>query len=280
MGASLSFGSPPLAEPLGLALASWPLPAGVASVEFLSDLHLDPARPRTLAVLDAYLAGSQAGAIAILGDLFEVWVGDDARWGEHEAACLDVLRRAARRSPMACMVGNRDFLLGQDFFAATGLSPLADATLVTLSGAPRTLLTHGDALCLDDRTYLDFRAQVRSPAWQSDFLARPLVERQALARQMRAASEQRRQSRTPEAYGDVDAVAARHCLRQSGASILLHGHTHRPGRHDLGDGLSRWVLSDWEFDGDEAPRGDVLRLDARGLSRWQVQTDGSLRAAP
>jgi UDP-2,3-diacylglucosamine hydrolase len=279
MGATLTFGAPPLPAPLTLQLADWPLPAGLSSVEFLSDLHLDPSRPRTLAVLADYLSHSTADAIVLLGDLFEVWVGDDAMAGPHEASCVALLHQAAQRRPMGCMVGNRDFLLGPAFHEAAGLVPLPDATLVALKGAPRVLLTHGDAWCLDDRSYLDFRAEVRSPAWQHAFLARPLSERQALARQMRAASEQRRHSCTPEAYGDVDAVAARQGLARAGATVLLHGHTHRPAQHELGSGLSRWVLSDWEFDGLEAPRGDVIRLDAGGLSRHRVRPDGRLQPA-
>lgn len=279
MGAPLSFGCPPLGEAQTLALAPWPAAAGLRRIEFLSDLHLAAERPLTLRALAAYLERSEADAIVILGDLFEVWVGDDARDEDHAFACIDLLRAAAQKRPMGCMVGNRDFLLGPGFLQATGMTGLADATLCEL-GPHRVLLTHGDALCLEDRPYLAFRREVRDPAWQAAFLARPLAERHAIAARMRAASQERKRHEGFEGYGDVDAEAARACLAQAGAGVLLHGHTHRPGRHDLGGGLQRWVLSDWEFDEPGTPRGDIIRLDAAGLSRHLVQPDGSLRAAP
>jgi UDP-2,3-diacylglucosamine hydrolase len=123
------------------------------------------------------------------------------------------------------------------------------------------LLSHGDALCLDDHDYLAFRAQVRQPDWQTAFLAKPLAERQAYARSVRNTSEARKQSHThnPDfaGYADVDSQAAIEWLRATDAKVLLHGHTHKPAMHDLGQGLSRWVLSDWHADS-KPPRLEVL----------------------
>jgi UDP-2,3-diacylglucosamine hydrolase len=125
----------------------------------------------------------------------------------------------------------------------------------------RILLSHGDALCLDDHDYLAFRAQVRQPEWQAAFLAKPLAERQAYARDVRNKSEALKRSLTTQAaftgYADVDSQAAIAWLKAADAQVLLHGHTHKPAVHDLGDGLSRWVLSDWHADS-QPPRLEVL----------------------
>src|SRR5690606_29513446 len=112
----------------------------------------------------------------------------------------------------------------------------------------RWLLSHGDALCLDDTDYMRFRAQVRQAAWQQDFLAQPLARREAIARDLRAQSEarKRRTGHDPSLWADVDAAAARGWLQRAAADTLIHGHTHRPAEHALGDGLRRVVLSDWD----------------------------------
>lgn len=272
--AGLSIGNPPTE----LALARWQPPAGCRHIEFFSDVHLKADEPRTAQALAAYLSHSDADAIVVLGDLFEAWVGDDARHEGFDAHWLALLSVAARQRPMALMVGNRDFLLGDAFLHDAGIAPLPDATVAEAFGQ-RILLSHGDAWCLDDREYLAFRRRVRDAAWQAAFLATPLAERRATAARMRAASESRKHDAGFEGYADVDADAARAGLRAAGASVLLHGHTHRPGTQDLGAGLARWVLSDWSFDGAGPPRGDVLRWDRSGLSRWLVGADGRLTAA-
>jgi UDP-2,3-diacylglucosamine hydrolase len=154
------------------------------------------------------------------------------------------------------MHGNRDFLLGQVFARAAGLTLLADPTLLVFGGQ-RWLLSHGDALCLADHDYQEFRQQVRSPAWQQAFLAQPLAARQATARALRSQSEARKQSLT--SYADLDQNATRAWLARNRARTLIHGHTHRPATHDLDDGLQRLVLSDWEPSA-VAPRAEALRL--------------------
>lgn len=201
----------------------------------------------------------------MLGDLFEVWVGDDVLDSNapFEQHCAQILRQAADRLALFFMPGNRDFLVGPRCMAHSRTTLLADPTVLTFCGQ-RWLLSHGDALCLDDVDYLKFRQQVRSPAWQAAFLAKPLAERQALARHMREQSQARQQTTTD--YADVDSAAARQWLQAASASTLIHGHTHQPGAHDLGGGLSRVVLSDWDAEA-HPPRADALRLSASGLQR-------------
>src|SRR5690606_2590265 len=120
-------------------------------------------------------------AIFILGDLFEAWVGDDALLepGSFEADCAATLLAASRQRPIFFMIGNRDFLAGADFLRASGMQGLADPTLF-IWGTQRWLLSHGDALCLDDVEYQQFRAMSRNPAWQQQLLAQPLAARRTL----------------------------------------------------------------------------------------------------
>ncbi len=215
-----------------------------------------------------YLHTCTADALFILGDLFEVWVGDDCLEppNNFEQQCAGLLRAAAQRMPVYIMHGNRDFLLGAKALEACGATALADPTLVQFAGL-QCLLSHGDALCLADTAYMAFRAQVRSSAWQENFLAKPLAERQALARDMRAQSAALK--RTGQTYADVDANLARQWLAAAGCNTLIHGHTHKPAEHALGQGLRRVVLSDWDC-GAQPPRAQLLRWSAQGLQRIRL----------
>ena len=246
-----------------LAFDELSAPADWQRIDFLSDLHLSADTPATLAALQAHLDETRADAVFLLGDIFEVWVGDDARFAPFEAACVAMLRAASRQRLLYFMAGNRDFLLGPDMLADCGMQGLADPTVLVAFGQ-RWLLSHGDVLCLEDKPYQAFRAQVRDPAWQAEFLARPLAERQAMACQMRAAS-QANQSKQ-ELWADLDTSACIGWLQAAACTDLIHGHTHRPGEHSLARGLRRHVLSDWDFEADP-PRGDVLRLRRVGLRR-------------
>lgn len=233
-------------------------------MECISDLHLQASLPATFQAWRRYMAATQADALFILGDLFEAWVGDDAI-GEpgFDADCAQVLRETAARLPVFFLAGNRDFLVGQALARATGMTLLADPT-VFVFGAHRWLLSHGDALCLDDHAYLAFREQVRSAAWQQAFLAQPLAQRQAIARGMRQESEARKDGQQP--YADVDPAAALAWLRAAGARVLVHGHTHRPGEHVLDADHRRVVLSDWDADA-VPPRLQALRITVAGEAR-------------
>ena len=255
------------------SIAELQAPAAWRTVDFISDLHLHPGEPATFHAWQRYMATTPADAVFILGDLFDVWIGDDVLGTQSapgfEHTCAQVLADAAAQTAIFFMHGNRDFLVGQP---TTGIS-LPDLCHITLLddpcaltfGGQRWLLSHGDALCLDDAPYMNFRRQVRSAAWQQNFLARPLAERQLLARELRQQSQQqqvqRKQSGAP--FIDLDPNATRAWLQAAHAPVMIHGHTHQPALHDLGDGLQRIVLSDWDADPKAAaPRAEVLRLHA------------------
>ena len=158
------------------------------------------------------------------------------------------------------MHGNRDFLVGTGLRDRTGLVLLQDPTVFSF-GMQRWLLTHGDALCLADTDYLVFRAKVRDPAWQGTVLQLPLAQRRQMARGLRSESEEKQEGRG--SYADVDTAAALQWLEAADASILLHGHTHRPGEHVLDASHRRIVLSDWDADA-QPPRMEMLRLTVEG----------------
>lgn len=248
-------------------VARWSAPSGWQAIDFISDLHLASNTPATFDAFASYMGGTTADAVVILGDLFEVWIGDDVRHQPFEARCLEVVAAAAARRTVAFMVGNRDFLVGPAWCAEAGVRPLDDPTLLEAFGS-RALLAHGDALCLDDHDYQRFRQFVRQPGWQAMFLAKPLAERQAMARQIRDASEQKKANGGEAAWSDLDRPAMLAQLEAAGAPVLIHGHTHRPGHQDLAPGYVREVLSDWDLDGLHGPaRAEVLRWTAQGLAR-------------
>lgn len=232
------------------------------TVDFVSDLHLQAQEPETLKALALYLAQTPAQALFILGDLFEVWIGDDALQANDGSQHLVVklLHQASRRLDLFIMCGNRDFLMGRELMDACGAQQLDDPSVLQ-AGALRLLLTHGDALCLDDLPYQAFRTQVRSAAWQEPFLSQPLAQRLALALQMRAQSEaQKLQLAQNQAHWiDLDTQACLALLAAHRADHMVHGHTHHPARHDVGSGHARWVLSDWDLHA-PTPRADALRL--------------------
>ncbi|HZF80801.1 MAG TPA: UDP-2,3-diacylglucosamine diphosphatase [Rubrivivax sp.] len=247
-------------------------PQGWRSIDFISDLHLCAAMPHTFDVWSAYLRHTPADAVFMLGDLFELWVGDDMRSRAFEKRCLDVLAEASGVRRTFFMAGNRDFLLGPDMLRESGMTTLPDPTLLSAWGR-RLLLSHGDALCLDDKPYQAFRAEVRSSRWQQQFLARPLPERLAIAAQIRQASQDTHERRQfdGDAGADVDLQAALASLHAARASDLIHGHTHRPGSEELAPGHCRHVLSDWDMD--TAQRAQVLRWSsATGLRRLSPAT--------
>ena len=243
-------------------------PSHWRTVDFISDLHLQSSEPATVTAWQHYLHSTPADALFILGDLFEVWVGDDAMAepGSFEAQGCAALQAAAQRLPVYFMHGNRDFLAGPAFLTHCGITGLADPTVLVFGGQ-RTVLSHGDLLCLDDGDYQRFRVQARSAAWQQEFLSKPLAERRTLARGIRQESEARKQSGAP--YADVDSPAAIAWLQAARARTLIHGHTHRPANHALAPGLQRVVLSDWDAAA-QPPRAEVLRMTAEGLERIQV----------
>ena len=241
------------------------LPASWRAVDFISDLHLCPAMPLTWQAWVRHLQATDADALFILGDLFEVWVGDDARARDFEHSCVEALARASTRLPIFFLHGNRDFLLGADMCADCGMVSLSDPTVLKAFGV-RLLVSHGDALCLADTGYQQFRQWVRSPAWQQDFLSRPLVERLQIAARIRSESRSR-QAFDGMSGADVDPGAAQAWLDAAGADWLVHGHTHRPARHAMPGGGTRLVLSDWDLEDAVRPRAEVLRWTVDGFER-------------
>jgi len=279
-----------MSDPVVDRLAPCRAPAHWQAVDFISDLHLQSADQTTFAGLRRYLetaVAQRADALFILGDLFEVWVGDDVLLPQAGDAqqpergflreCIALLHIHSHHTPTFFMAGNRDFLLGPAALAAAGITGLDDPTVLDFLGQ-RWLLSHGDALCVEDIDYQRFRREVRSSAWQQAFLARPLADREALAADMRARSEARKQAlgKDPLLWADVDPDAARQALNQAGALTLIHGHTHRPAAHALGiderrEDMQRIVLSDWDLRA-HPRRAEVLRLDAQGLKRLPLNT--------
>jgi len=254
---------PARAEPLP-EFVEFEAPDAWGAIDFISDLHLSQALPRTFEAWRRHLLGTPADAVVILGDLFELWVGDDARHQGFAAQCAEVLAEAARRRTVALMVGNRDFLVGRELLDSCGVRALPDPTLLRAWGQ-RLLLTHGDALCLADVDYQAFRRQVRSAEWQAAFLARPLAARFEVARTLRRASAERRRFDGDPSL-DIDKEEAARWLRAARASTLVHGHTHRPASDLVAPGLARHVLSDWDLD-EPPPRAQVLRLTRASVER-------------
>jgi len=219
------------------------------STLLISDLHLTEERPeaneRFIALLEE--KGRAADALYILGDFFEYWIGDDDLAEPFNAVVAGLLKDLTRRGvPVYLMHGNRDFLIGEGFCAETGSSLLQDPTVVDIAGV-KTLLMHGDTLCTDDLDYQTWRRKARDPAFQAAFLAKPLDERRQQVHQMREKSKQVVQEKTAEIM-DVNDEAVRAALRSHGVRRLIHGHTHRPGRHAIevdGKRCERWVLPDW-----------------------------------
>jgi UDP-2,3-diacylglucosamine hydrolase len=200
---------------------------------------------RSDAQFERFLGATAPGADAlyILGDLFEYWLGDDGLALPFNARIAKLLKIGI---PTYFMHGNRDFLIAKRFSEETGIRLLEDPTVVDLYGE-RALLMHGDTLCTDDHEYQAFRKQVRDPRWQAGALAQPLAARIAIAKGMRAQSETSKEGKSMGIM-DVALPAVEKAFAESGCKLMIHGHTHRPGRHvhDVnGQACVRWVLSDW-----------------------------------
>lgn len=248
------------------AVAVFACEPSVRVVDFVSDLHLCADMPKTAAAFLDYLAKTRCDALVLLGDIFEVWVGDDMGDGEFESSILAALARFSAARPLLFMVGNRDFLVGPATLQRAGATGLSDPALLDCQGH-RLLLSHGDALCLADLRYQAFRQQVRQPAWRAAVLAKPLGERLALARSLREGS-QHMQADPLHLHADADPDLVAAWLSHAGSSTMIHGHTHRPADHVMPNGRRRIVLSDWDLDHDE--RAEVLRFIKGEFQRLQL----------
>lgn len=229
---------------------------------FASDLHLEPGKPEITRQFLEFLEGpvAGAGALYLLGDIFEAWLGDDVPdpLGAEVANALSAV--SARGTAVYLMQGNRDFLLGDGFCARAGATHLPDPVIVSHAGG-RALVTHGDALCTADGAYQRLRSLVRDPEVQRAFLSLPVAARRALASEARAGSRAHL-AEAGQYITDVEPASVETVLREAGVDVLLHGHTHRPGIHALtvdGRNCTRIVLGDWHAS------GSYLRWDARGF---------------
>jgi UDP-2,3-diacylglucosamine hydrolase len=236
---------------------------------FISDLHLQAARPDITERFRAFLREEAMGAEAlyVLGDLFEAWIGDDDP-DPHNLAVQQAMRELTDAGVAGYfMHGNRDFLIGEAFAERTGFTLLADPVVHDMYGTP-VLLSHGDAWCIDDVEYQAFRHQSRDPAWQRQVLAMPIEQRRALAGRAREESRAAMVDKAEDIM-DVNAGAVAAAMREAGVTTLVHGHTHRPAVHEftLDDHpATRIVLGDWY------EQGTVLRWEPEsGFEyRWRV----------
>ncbi|GGO76119.1 UDP-2,3-diacylglucosamine hydrolase [Marinobacterium nitratireducens] len=229
---------------------------------FASDLHLRPERPDLCGAFLQFLQQTAPGAdeLYLLGDIFEAWIGDDAPMPGLDEVYAALPALAASGTRLYFQHGNRDFLVGQAFMERIGAQLLPGEQVIDHPRGP-VLLMHGDQLCTDDVEYQAFRAQVRDPEWQRQFLAQSLEQRMAIARQLRDASKARGMEKTADIM-DVNPQAVKAAMQQAGVELLIHGHTHRPAIHpdQIGAGVgTRIVLGDWDA------RGWYLRLDDAGF---------------
>ena len=218
----------------------------------ISDLHLEQDRPDITAALFAFLERNtgSCGALYILGDLFEVWIGDDdvTELSTAVANALNSFHQAG--ADIFVIHGNRDFLLGAGYAASCGATLIDDSSAVDTPIGP-ALVLHGDDLCTDDVDYIKFRTTVRQQSWQQDFLSKTLLERRAFAAQARQQSQQATSTKE-NAIMDVNVASVEQRLVETGQQLMIHGHTHRPQIHELelAEGKARRVvLGDWDRHG-------------------------------
>jgi UDP-2,3-diacylglucosamine hydrolase len=216
---------------------------------FISDLHLEETRPDITDAFLRFLDEKTPGIerLYILGDFFEAWIGDDERTPLQETIAAALKAISDRGVEIFLMHGNRDFLIGEEFCERAGATLLDDPTVVDLYGTP-TLLMHGDSLCTADEEYQKFRANMRNPQMQKMMLARPLEDRQKMARQLRDMSMAKNQGKAEDIM-DVTPEEVVREMEAHGVQQMIHGHTHRPAIHDLqanGQPATRIVLGDWD----------------------------------
>jgi UDP-2,3-diacylglucosamine hydrolase len=233
----------------------------VSETLFISDLHLDTARPLIIRCFSDFLRdqAAHADALYILGDLYDYWIGDDAPSKGLEATIESLAKLSGSGLPIYFMQGNRDFLIGREFVRRTGCQLLPEVAVIDLYGEP-TLIMHGDTLCTDDKAYLAFRAKIRHPIVRRILLTLSAHMRYGLARRLRGESERAMGGKTIEIM-DVNPQAVENAMRRHSVRRLIHGHTHRPAIHEFkldGRPAIRIVLGDWY------EQGSVLRCTPKG----------------
>lgn len=242
---------------------------------FISDLHLGQTLIQTISAFEHFIANTvqDAGGLYILGDLFEAWVGDDLLTMPFMQPIVRSLKTLAERGiPLYVMHGNRDFLLGARFAQATQAQLIQDPYVIEAFDM-RVVLTHGDSLCTADQAYQRFRKIVRCRAVQCFFKSWPLAWRLALAARLRAKSQATgaMYQKNLTAKMDVTDHAVKQLFADTQTTTMIHGHTHRPARHqyDAATDATRWVLPDWDFD-HQTKRGGYLRLDQNGIQAISI----------
>lgn len=234
---------------------------------FASDVHLHPSLPKTTQAFFSFLSrhAVHANKLYLLGDLFEYWAGDDDLQTPFNRQVARELGNVAEAGvEIFWIAGNRDFLIGERFASEAKLTLLPDPFIAQI-GTHDIVLTHGDALCTDDVSYMAFRDQVRNQAWQKAFLAKPLEERKSIIEGLRSGSKEAQRMKAADIM-DVNAQAVAELFRSSKTSLMVHGHTHRPAAHAITlDGRQhlRFVLPDWDYDVDP-PRGGWIGVDRAG----------------
>jgi UDP-2,3-diacylglucosamine hydrolase len=245
----------------------------VTNTLFISDLHLSDERPEITALFLHFLhnAAAKTQALYILGDLFEVWLGDDAVLPAYQPVLEGLRTLTGSGVPVYVMHGNRDFLMGGLFARQSGCRLIPDPTIIDLNGE-RTLLMHGDTLCSDDLEYQRFRIQVRDPETRKQFLGLPIEQRIAVAKHYREQSRIRTRDKAEEIM-DVNQQTVANTMREYGVRRLIHGHTHRPAIHCfcLDDRPARrMVLGDWY------EQGSMLICDSAGCQLKTVNAAETL----
>ena len=247
------------------------------SLWIASDIHLGPAAPATAAAFERFLdqAARQAQTLILVGDLFDAWIGDDVAIRRPEPwleSAISQLQAAAKRVPLWIGRGNRDFLMGPTLMRHIGAQLLPESVVLD-TDAGEILLSHGDEYCWADQNYQRFRRLVRRRNIQSIYLALPLTARKRIAAWARARSMDSNQYKDVEIM-DVTPTAIVDALRRSQTDMLIHGHTHRPARHQLsvdGRPCERLVIPDWDFDHSKTPRGGWIEINAEGVQLVQYR---------
>ncbi|MDO5091208.1 MAG: UDP-2,3-diacylglucosamine diphosphatase [Cardiobacteriaceae bacterium] len=222
---------------------------------FLADIHLSADTPGITAAFRcalAQIADEQPAAVYILGDLFNVWLGDDLADDFADSIAASI---AALPCPVYFQHGNRDFLLGEAFAKKAGMTLLPERHVMDMDGQ-RILVEHGDLLCIHDRGYLRLRNILRHPATQALYRRLPTALKRRIAHKLRAQSKARG-ARKNGRITDADHDEALNILKKYQCERLIHGHTHRAGEHE-----KRFVLGDWSDTGGEVLqyRDGVWRL--------------------
>tara|TARA_B100000073_G_scaffold314133_1_gene289059 strand:- start:150 stop:863 length:714 start_codon:yes stop_codon:yes gene_type:complete len=211
---------------------------------FISDLHLDNKREEIKKAFFKFLESeaSEFENLYILGDLFEVWIGDDFEDDFTREVISELKKFSLKDKNIFIMHGNRDFLLGEKFAEKCGAKLISDP-LILDKEEKKIMLSHGDIFCTDDVEYQSFKEKVRNEKWQKEFLSKDLKDREEIAKNLRNESAMKN-SKKEDYLMDVNKTEVEKIARENEVEILIHGHVHRPKIHNEVFG-QRIVLGDW-----------------------------------